>query len=326
VSAWLAGERGARSSASDATAGGYLVSSASAKIACESPAQRRCGSSCHLGATLTERPRAPVGRHLPFELARVGASKSAGIGLAIGEASCEHRPMPTGRVPGPIGVTKTSGVARTTAASIGSASVERSREQFKKAVLQGQIRRKQSQGKTYVDAVPEDELDEVESGFKMRKEAARSCRDLLRAARAALAEAQKANDATALRTSAIGVCSAYRDYNDDATAWSNTFDKHYDKEPNRTRMEAMRGGRHGDAAVQWFVELMAPLKAPPGFSNHSNGHAVDFSTRESGVTYGADSDKRAEWRRTWLHPWLTSNASSYRFSPLSSEEWHWDWS
>ena len=126
--------------------------------------------------------------------------------------------------------------------------------------------------------------------------------------------------AVALRTSAIGIASAYRDYEQDAVAWSNTFDKHYAKASNQAHMAGLPGGSHGDAAVQWFVDLMAPIKAPPGFSNHSNGLAVDFSTTESGVTYGAYTNRHAEWRRTWL----VANASSYRFNPLASEEWHWD--
>lgn len=234
--------------------------------------------------------------------------------------------MPTGRVPGPLGHSATSGVVTTTAAILGRGAEGRSREQFKQAVLQGQIRRKQDQGKTYFTAVPAGELAEVESGFRMRRAAAQSCKDLLAAARAALDAAKLAGDAVARRTTAIGVCSAYRDHDQDARAWGNTFDKHYGKERNRVRMEGMPGGRHGDVAVQWFVEhIMAPIKAPPGFSNHSNGLAVDFSTMESGETYGADTDKRVEWRRTWLHPWLVANARTYRFNPLSSEEWHWDW-
>lgn len=171
--------------------------------------------------------------------------------------------MPTGRIPGPLGLSASSGLVTTTAGSLGQASLGRGRFEFKQAVLNGQIRRKQSQGKHYFDAVPAGDLVEVEPGFKLRREAAQSCKDLLKAARAALEGAQKANDPVALRTTAIGVCSAYRDYGEDATAWSNTYDKHYEKVHNRVKMEEMAGGRHGDAALQWFVELMAPIKAPP---------------------------------------------------------------
>lgn len=233
--------------------------------------------------------------------------------------------MPAGRIPGPLGATAASGLVITAATSLGAAEAGRSREEFKAAVLQGQIRRKERQGKTHFEPVPETELELVELGFRMRTEAARSCRDLLRAARAALAEATTAGDEAAKRTSALGVASAYRDYAQDARAWSNTFDKHYDKADNRSRMEAMPGGRHGDAALAWFVELMSPIKAPPGFSNHSNGTAVDFSTTVSGVSLGPNTSQRSQWRGSWLHPWLVRHAGTYRFHPLASEEWHWDW-
>lgn len=233
--------------------------------------------------------------------------------------------MPRGRVPGALGSTMTSGVVVTTPATLGTAEPGRTREQFKQAVLDGQIRRKERQGKRHFEPVPDSELEVVEAGFRMRKEGARSCRDLLSAARAELAEAQKTVDALAKRTTAIGIASAYRDYAQDAQAWSNTFDKHYEKQESRTRMEDMPGGRHGDAALEWFIALMSPIKAPPGFSNHSNGLAVDFNTTDEGVRLGPNTNQRAAWRASWLHRWLVVNASTYRFHPLASEEWHWDW-
>ncbi len=202
-------------------------------------------------------------------------------------------------------------------------TAERTREQFENAVIAGQTRRKESQGKRHFAPVPDVDLDVVEAGFRMRTDAARCCRELLAAARAALFAAQVARVDVALRTTRIGVASAYRSYEQDSAAWRNTFAKHY--AANRERMAAMEGGLHGDAALAWFVQLLMPIKAPPGFSNHSDGRAVDFSTTESKVTYGANTDQRAAWRRTWLHPWLVANAATYRFRPLVSEEWHWDW-
>lgn len=232
--------------------------------------------------------------------------------------------MPRGRIPGSLGSTVISGVVMATAASLGTAAPERTREQFKQAVLAGQIRRKERQGKTHFAPVPDSELEVVEAGFRMRKAGAQSCRDLLRAARAELGEAQRAADDAAKRTTAMGIASAYRDYTQDSRAWSNTFDKHYEKQENRTRMEAMAGGRHGDAAREWLIALMSPIKAPPGFSNHSNGLAVDFSTTDGGVHLGPNTNQRAAWRASWLHRWLVANASTYRFHALASEEWHWD--
>lgn len=76
-----------------------------------------------------------------------------------------------------------------------------------------------------------------------------------------------------------------------------------------------------------MVRYFSPRKAPPGFSNHSNhsnGRAVDFTTKEGKVTFTANTSQRVGWRKTWLHAWLVTNAPAYGFHPLASEEWHWD--
>jgi LAS superfamily LD-carboxypeptidase LdcB len=236
------------------------------------------------------------------------------------------------RVPGPVGVSATSGVASGASTVLGVSGEGRTLAEFKQAVLQGQIRRKQRQGKTHFDPVPADELEDLEPKLgskhkhmlRMRKGAARACRDLLKAARDALQAAQAASDPLAQRTTAIGACSAYRDYTEDSRAWSNTFDKHYDMPETRALLSQAPGGVHGDAAVKLFVELMSPIKAPPGFSNHSNGKAVDFATVVSGVTLAANTSQHAQWRSSWLHPWLVANAPRFGFKALKTEEWHWD--
>lgn len=69
---------------------------------------------------------------------------------------------------------------------------------------------------------------------------------------------------------------------------------------------------------------MAKYKTPPGWSNHSNGMAVDLNTHYAGTVYAASSKQRAGWRTTWLHHWLVANARTHGFHPLSTEEWHWD--
>jgi LAS superfamily LD-carboxypeptidase LdcB len=84
------------------------------------------------------------------------------------------------------------------------------------------------------------------------------------------------------------------------------------------------GHEHGPAAQRHMLSTMLPVKAPPGFSNHSNGTAVDFKTSYDGVLYVADTSQHTGWQGTWLHPWLVANARTYGFKPLSSEEWHWD--
>ena len=234
--------------------------------------------------------------------------------------------MPSAQLPGSTGLTQPSDADAAVSASVGNAALGgRSREEFKRAVLAGQIAHKLKQGKKQIEPVPRDQLEEVESGQLMRIEAARCCKELLEAARAALlADAAKKNPA-ALATSALGVASCYRDSKVDAAAWNATFDKHYAKPQNQEKMDALPGGRHGDAAVRFFINLLLPIKAPPGFSNHSNGNAVDFSTTVGKVRLGPNTSQHGQWKASWFHQWLIINAKTYRFNPLASEEWHWDW-
>jgi hypothetical protein len=70
---------------------------------------------------------------------------------------------------------------------------------------------------------------------------------------------------------------------------------------------------------------MRGLKAIPGFSNHSKGLAIDFMTDEKGLgELGPDSNQKKLWQKSWFWAWLTANHATYNFSPLSTEEWHWD--
>jgi LAS superfamily LD-carboxypeptidase LdcB len=205
-------------------------------------------------------------------------------------------------------------------------TVERTFAQFQQAVLEAETEHSKRRGREYFAPVPESDLEVVEGRFKLRKNAAKSCREMLAAARAALeaakaaaAKAKKADRAS--KTRSIGICSAYRDYDDDLRAWRNAFKKHYDE---MIETKKFVGHEHGKLAQQHMVTTLIPLKAPPGFSNHSNGTAVDFQTDFNGTAYLANSSQRDGWRTTWLHPWLVANAATYGFRPLSSEEWHWD--
>jgi len=200
--------------------------------------------------------------------------------------------------------------------------VDRSFTEFRQAVLDAEIEHSKHRGKQYYPAVPDSELEVVEGRFKMRKSAAKDCRELLAAARAALEGDKKKNDDDATKTSSIGICSAYRDYNDDLRAWKNSFKKHYNE---MIRSKKFVGQEHSKEAQKHMVRVLIPLKAPPGFSNHSHGTAVDFQTSFGGVNYVADSSQHDGWRTTWLYKWLTDgNGKTYGFKQLVTEEWHWD--
>jgi len=143
----------------------------------------------------------------------------------------------------------------------------------------------------------------------------------LPAARAALAQEQAAQVPLALTVTRVGIGSAYRSYERDQARWNELYPQYY----RETRVERGRapGGQHGPAAVEILARYISPRKAAPGFSNHSNGTAVDFLTVQSGRTY-TDETARELWRQTWIHPWLVAHAGEYQFHALVSEEWHWD--
>lgn len=231
--------------------------------------------------------------------------------------------MSGGRIPGQLGVGRSGRNRRLRGASAaGADSTLPGYSEFKHSVLDGQVRGMLAKGRQYFPAVPDDELQVVEGEHRMRLAAAQNCRALLDAARKALSEARAQSDSHALQVESIGVQSAYRDFSQDSSAWERSFRKHYKK--TLADREAALGGVHGDAAQRVLVRRMRKFKAPPGFSNHSNGTAVDFKTVERGTAYVADSNQREGWRATWLHRWLVSNAASFGFEPLSTEEWHWD--
>ena len=79
-----------------------------------------------------------------------------------------------------------------------------------------------------------------------------------------------------------------------------------------------------------LLKMMPGIKAPAGFSNHTQGRAVDFSTDEvingNAESLTADTSQRALWRKSWFFKWLVAdgNAAKYRFMNLATEEWHYD--
>jgi hypothetical protein len=203
------------------------------------------------------------------------------------------------------------------------ASTERTLEEFKDAVKAGQIRFLEGKGRHKFENVPDADLDKVEGRHRMRSAAAAACRELLKRARKDLADQRAAKNHKAMQTTAIGVQSAYRNYAEDGAAWRSTFAEFY--EDSRPTREALRGGPHGSAAVAMFVAEMIGRKAPPGWSNHSNGMAVDFNTTSEGFPCAAKKKHARQWRRSWLHAWLVENAATFKFMPLATEEWHWDY-
>jgi hypothetical protein len=191
--------------------------------------------------------------------------------------------------------------------------------EFKRTVRERQIEYLVNVKKrTFFPDIPEKELEKVEETGKhrMRREAALACRELLAAARAALAAAQGTGDRSAGRTSSIGIQSAYRNLREDST-----FNDYYKE---MVEKQTYAGNELGTGALEYMLQQMISFKAPPGYSNHSNGMAVDFNTVHDKTTYQAKKKQNDGWKRTWLHRWLVQQAGSYGFKPLATEAWHWD--
>ncbi len=225
------------------------------------------------------------------------------------------------RVPGPVGVADSGETSARGPAGVGSAGAL-DYDAFKEAVLARQIKNARASGKTYYAAVPKEDLAKIEGKHQMRAEAATKCIELLAAARAALEVDKGKKDPKAMSTSAIGIGSSYRDYDYDKGLWDKYYPNYY-LATQVDRDEAV-GGPHGKDAVQILAKYISPKKAAPGFSNHSNGTAVDFTTTVNGKML-TDKSSHEAWQASWLHTWLKLNAGTYRFYELVSEEWHWDY-
>jgi hypothetical protein len=194
---------------------------------------------------------------------------------------------------------------------------------FKAKVLERQMKNAVRMGRAYCANVPDSELGTIEGRHRMRSEAALKCRELLKAAREELDAKKAEGDALAKATKNIEVYSAYRNIAEDTAAWNQSFFQYYYE--TKAKREALPDGAHGRKALAIMTNMLISFKAAPGYSNHSNGLAVDFSTVHHGKLLRARKAQRDAWRETWLHTWLSEHAETYHFYPLDTEEWHWNY-
>jgi len=239
--------------------------------------------------------------------------------------------MGSGRVPGPLGASGSGGQAVRGVGPVGAKAQDGSPEvqiaisfdEFKAKVLERQIRNAIKKGRQFCANVPDSELAIVEDKHRMRTKAAERCKQLLEAARTALAEAKQQGDELAKNAGKLGVYSAYRNIPEDTAAWESSFRQYY--EETRVKRAAFATGEHGRQALALMTNMMISYKAAPGYSNHSNGLAVDFFTMHKGKKLRAKKAQKAAWSDSWLFAWLQENAPGFEFKNLDTEEWHWDY-
>ncbi len=137
---------------------------------------------------------------------------------------------------------------------------------------------------------PASELVAVAPGLRLRQEAAQSFRSMQQAA--------------ATEGIALTLLSAFRSVDDQ---------KHL--------FFAVKAERNQTARDR------AKVSAPPGFSEHSTGYAIDVGDRNE-----PESNLSPSFTRTQAYRWMTQNAARYQFTlsfpegnpqGVSFEPWHW---
>jgi hypothetical protein len=206
---------------------------------------------------------------------------------------------------------------------------------FRDGVLAEHIRRSTGKKRRPLRDLRDDELEKIPgTNIKTKVETARAAGRLLAAARADLAKDRAAGDTDALRTKDVSVGSGYRGSSDQRQKWLSYFRRYYDQ--TRAARERLPGGPHSDAAVDYMLAPEGPRGfgltariAAPGFSNHQNGIAIDFTQQRTSQEVGISTSKenRSRWRQTWFYSWLKRKrkAACYGFVPYKKEEWHWEY-
>jgi hypothetical protein len=69
-----------------------------------------------------------------------------------------------------------------------------------------------------------------------------------------------------------------------------------------------------------MVRFVRKRKAAPGYSNHTNGVAVDFFT----IPDKEMKKLNARWEKSWFYRWLQEPKSYYGIERIDTEAWHWE--
>lgn len=194
-------------------------------------------------------------------------------------------------------------------------------ETFKKALIAMQVRARESEHppKRAVIKLEDSELRLIDKAKQMHKDVAPLFLKMWTEVHAA--HKARTNSAAA---DSLGIASAYRSAEADMLAWQRAFPKYYS---HTLEARQATGDEFGTLALRIIYQYMNWRKAPPGFSGHTRGIAVDLTTRDKGQTWTVNSDHghQVGWQKTWLYGWLVENAWKHKFYQLKSETWHWEY-
>ena len=107
--------------------------------------------------------------------------------------------------------------------------------------------------------------------------------------------------------------------------WEHHFPGRY-KATAKARARS-RGGEHGKAAALLLAQYFGARTAPPGYSLHGRGIAIDFGciTRD-GAWIGSNGSFAKAWKKSFCFRWMKSHAKrfGFRLNESIDEPWHWE--
>jgi len=154
-----------------------------------------------------------------------------------------------------------------------------------------------------------------------QRDAAHAAKRLLDAARAEFDADRKRHGQRNLM-----VYTGYRSAVFQVEIWEYHFPRRY-ATTRRARRRA-RGGEHGEAAARLLAQYYAGRTAPPGYSLHNRGLAIDFGcVTDDGGWIGSTGSFRRAWKTSGCFRWLERNAGrfGFRLNDSIDEPWHWEY-
>jgi hypothetical protein len=196
--------------------------------------------------------------------------------------------------------------------------------QLRRTIFDQETQWAMSSGRKPFWGLTESDLDTLE-GVKLHKDAVSSAWALLAKARSDLEIAKKRGDPKAMAVSAVGIASGYRPARTvDLSAWKNAYASTYGSMYKARKAQGHEADPFTKQETSTLLVKMINNKAVPGFSNHSRGTAIDFSTTIGKRTLGPDHSDSPAWKDSWFYNWLMTNAFKFGWDPYSKEEWHFD--
>lgn len=151
-------------------------------------------------------------------------------------------------------------------------------------------------------------------------DAARAGRELLTAARATFDGDRKLHGQRNLM-----VYTGYRSAPFQLEIWEYHFPGRY-RETAKARARSP-GGPHGAAAALLLAQYYGARTAPPGYSLHGRGIAIDFGcVTRAGDWIGSNGSFVKAWKKSYCFQWMNDNANKFGFRLNESidEPWHWE--